>query len=339
MNKFAIDHIIEHHNYPDDSSEASLIETHISWVVLTKSFAFKIKKPLQYSFLSFSTLEQRKFYCDQEVSLNRRLTDDIYLDVLPIKKHMDSWSIDGANGVIVDYAVQMKKLDNDQRMDVLLEKEKVTQRHMEQLADRLAKFHKSTNKIKGDLLFYNLWIDFADLLKVKNFISKHVGVSEGQKIETIVQYAKEFLNTHKERICKRHELGYTIDGHGDLHSRNIFLLDEPVIFDCIEFNDHFRHVDVLDELAFFCMDLDAYNHKSHELYFLEKYQEKNPCIFNEEDKRLHLYYKLYRANVRTKVNALKAMQESDPKEFQERIHECDKYLNLMNLYYSELCKT
>jgi hypothetical protein len=338
LNKVAIDHIIERHNYPDDSSEASLIETHISWVVLTKNFAFKIKKPLQYSFLSFSTLEQRKFYCEQEVSLNRRLTDDIYLDVLPIRKHKDSWNIDGSEGTIVDYAVQMRKLDNDRRMDVLLEKEKVTKRHMEQLADRLARFHMSTSKIKGKFLFYNLWLDFADLLKVKDFISEHVGVSGGQKIETIVQFAKGFLKTHEERINQRFELGFTIDGHGDLHSRNIFLLDEPVIFDCIEFNDHFRQVDVLDELAFFCMDLDAFNQMPLELYFLEKYQLLNPCLFNEEDQRLHLYYKLYRANVRTKVNALKAMQETDPKELQERILECGKYLNLMNLYYSELCK-
>lgn len=338
MNQKAIQQIIDQQAYPDVPSDVELIETHISWVLLTENFAFKIKKPIQYSFLSFTTLEKRKFYCEKEVRLNRRLTEDVYLSVVPIFKDNSHWTIDGKAGKIVDYAVKMKKLDNERRMDVLLQKGAVTKKHMEQLADKLAGFHAFTDSIEGELLVYNLWLDFADLLKVKNFLSEKLGEAAGQKVEEIVRFAKSFLNRYEKRILERHQQGFTIDGHGDLHSRNIFLLEEPVIFDCIEFNDHFRQVDVLNELAFFCMDLDYYKQAELQMHFLKQYQIKYPCIFKQEDHLLFQYYKLYRANVRTKVNALKAMQETDPAEFSLRMNLCEDYLQLMKEYYSVLSR-
>lgn len=336
MNLKNIEQIIKDKAYPDVPSETQVIETHISWVLLTEHFAFKIKKPLQYSFLSFTSLEKRKFYCEKEVLLNRRLTENVYLGVVPIRKHMGKCSIDGKEGEIIDYAVQMKKLDNERRMDILLQKGLVTKKHMEQLADKLAGFHAFTDSIEGELLVYNLWLDFADLLKVESFISKKLGEAAAQKLTEIVRFSKSFLNQHEKRIIERHQQGFTIDGHGDLHSRNIFLLEEPVIFDCIEFNDHFRQVDVLNELAFFCMDLDYYKQQELEIHFLKHYQIKYPCIFNEADRLLFQYYKLYRANVRCKVNALKAMQESDPQEFKLRMNLCEDYFQLMKAYYSVL---
>ena len=338
MNKKSIQHIIDQNAYPDVPSEVELIETHISWVLLTENFAFKIKKPIQYSFLSFTSLEKRKFYCEKEVRLNRRLTEEVYLGVVPICKHNSHWTIDGKEGEIVDYAVKMKKLDNERRMDILLQKGAVTKKNMEQLADRLAGFHAFTDSIEGELLVYNLWLDFADLLKVKSFLSEKLGEAAGQKVEEIVRFAKRFLNKYEKRILERHQQGYTIDGHGDLHSRNIFLLEEPVIFDCIEFNDHFRQVDVLNELAFFCMDLDYYKQPELQIHFLKQYQLKYPCIFKEEDRLLFQYYKLYRANVRCKVNALKAMQESETLEFSKRMNLCEDYFQLMKEYFSVLSR-
>jgi aminoglycoside phosphotransferase family enzyme len=131
-------------------------------------------------------------------------------------------------------------------------------------------------------------------------------------------------------------MGFTIDGHGDLHSRNIFLLDEPVIFDCIEFNDHFRQVDVLSEIAFFCMDLDFYEQKELEAHFLKNYLIKYPCIFTDEDRLIFQFYKLYRANVRTKVNALKAIQTKDKNERSYRLNLAEDYFLLMREYLSIL---
>ncbi len=336
MKKKAIDQILKNNAYPGKDSDAQLIETHISWVLLTKDFAFKIKKPIQYSFLSFSTLEKRKFYCEKEVRLNNRLTENIYLGVAPIRFYKGKWTIEGEKGKIVDYAVKMKKLDNDRRMDVMLRKGKVTKRHMEQLADQLSEFHAFTDAIEKEANLQGMWMDFADILIVRNFLSKEFGKQAGKKIKAAVEFSKKFLKKFKHRIIERQEMGFTIDGHGDLHSRNIFLLDEPVIFDCIEFNDHFRQVDVLNEIAFFCMDLDFYEQKDLEEYFLKKYLIKYPCIFNEEDRLIFAYYKLYRANVRTKVNALKAIQSDDENERSYRLNLTEDYFLLMREYLSFL---
>ena len=336
MNKEAIDQIIKNNTYSDVASKTKLIETHISWVILTKNFAFKIKKPIQYSFLSFSTLEKRKFYCEKEVRLNNRLAKAIYLGVVPIRLYNGKWIIEGEEGEIVDYAVKMKRLDNERRMDVLLQKGKVTIKHMEQLADQLADFHVVTGSVEKDANVHGMWIDFADILIVKDFLSKELGKQVGNKVEEAVEFSKQFLKKHQNRFEERQKMGFTIDGHGDLHSRNIFLLDEPVIFDCIEFNDHFRQVDVLNEIAFFCMDLDFYKRRELKLYFLDKYFVKHPCVFTDEDQLIFEYYKLYRANIRTKVNALKAIQTKDEKERSYRLKLVEDYYFLMREYLTAL---
>ncbi len=336
MNKKAIDQIIENSAFSDAAVKAELIETHISWVLLTKNFAYKIKKPIQYSFLSFSTLEKRKFYCEKEVRLNNRLTENVYLGVVPILLHEGQWRIEGKEGKIVDYAVKMKRLDNNKRMDVLLKKGIVTKKQMDQLADQLSGFHAFTDSIEKEISVHSMWLDFADILVVKKFLSEQLGKHVGKKIKAAVAFAKKFLNNHKDRFEERQKIGFTIDGHGDLHSRNIFLLDEPVIFDCIEFNDHFRQVDVLSEIAFFCMDLDFYEQRELEMHFLKNYLIKYPCIFTDEDQLIFEYYKLYRANVRTKVNALKAIQTKDEKEREYRLKLTEDYFLLMREYLSKL---
>ena len=150
MNKKGIDQILKNKAYPDVASEGELIETHISWVILSENFAFKIKKPIQYSFLSFSTLEKRKFYCEKELDLNERLTENVYLEVVPIRFYDGKWTIEGKVGKIVDYALKMKRLDNRRRMDVLLQKNEVTEKNMEQLADQLAGFHAFTDTIEKE---------------------------------------------------------------------------------------------------------------------------------------------------------------------------------------------
>ena len=281
-------------------------------------------------------MEKRKFYCDKELRLNNRLTEDVYLEVVPIRFYKGRWTIEGKEGEIVDYAVKMKRLDNERRMDVLLQKNEVTEKHMEQVADRLAEFHAFTDSIEKKVNVHGLWMDFSDILIVKDFLAEEFGEQVGNKIQSAVDFSKQFLKRYQSRFEERQKMGFTIDGHGDLHSRNIFLLEEPVIFDCIEFNDHFRQVDVLSEIAFFCMDLNYYGKKDLEIHFLDKYLIKYPCIFNEEDRLIFEYYKLYRANVRTKVNALKSIQTKDTTEREYRLKLTEDYFLLMREYLSLL---
>lgn len=336
MDRLHIEKIIEQNAFPDIAGESRLVETHISWVILSQNFAFKIKKPLCYSFLDFSTLEKRKFFCERELELNQRLTEDMYLAVAPIRKGDNFVRIGGPSGKVIDYAVKMRRMDESRQMNKVLEEETITLNHMEQLADRLASFHMNTDVVEKQPDITAMQEDFADLLKINHFVKEHLGQHAAEKIEETIAFSDQFLKKHSARILERHARGFTIDGHGDLHSKNIFLMEKPIVFDCIEFNDHFRQLDVLNELAFLCMDLDFYGRKDLGDHFLQKYFLQNPCLVGEEDRHIFNYYKLYRSNIKVKVNALKSMQTCNEQEFQKRKKLMTCYFNLLNKYLSEL---
>lgn len=341
MDTIHIQNILKNKAFPDVGGEVRLIETHISWVILTQNFAYKIKKPMRYSFLDFSTLGKRKFYCERELELNQRLAENMYLSVVPIRRGKKGAVIEGTDGEVMDYAVKMKRMDESRQMNILLENSEVKTEHIYNIAEKLSTFHAFTDNIETPIKISTMAEDFADILKVKRFIGKNLGQNVADKIDQSVVFSNAFLKKYAERIKERHAQGFTIDGHGDLHSKNIFLLDESegyqsVIFDCIEFNDHFRQVDVLSELAFFCMDLDFYGKEDLEMLFLQNYLLKYPCIFNEADRQIFQYYKLYRANVRVKINALKAMQTMDEKELKKRMELVEDYFLLMKRYLVDL---
>jgi len=311
-----IQSIIDLQRFPGEKEPAELIETHISWVILTPEFVYKIKKPLKFSFLDFSTLEKREFYCREELQLNRRLAPSMYLDVLPIKLLNDGIpAIDAKDGTLLDYAVQMKRMDNSQQMDKLLLRNTVSAAHIEALAGVLARFHQSV-VIPGAAVPYNAADnrdDFDDFFRLEAECVQLFGNSAAATMQQWQQKVGKFLDRHEPRLRQRAGAGFWVDGHGDLHGRNIFLLpDGPIVFDCIEFNPHFRKLDVLNELAFLCMDLDAGGHHELAVFFMEKYSQHWRCIENEEDLNLFQYFKAYRANVRLKVTLMAWQQHPTP---------------------------
>ncbi|MBK7476523.1 MAG: hypothetical protein IPI11_11125 [Haliscomenobacter sp.] len=245
-------------DFQEPTREVALEETHISWVVLTDTRAYKIKKPVRFSFADFSALAQRHFFCDRELMLNRRLTQDMYLSVLPVLRTGNRFSIGKGNGEIIDYAVCMVRLDSARQMNLLLEKNEVTPAHMAQLAGILAAFHQKAQRVELPFDLEEKIRLFDDLRSVAGFLELHLGKTAREKVEEALTSAPSMLQRVFPRIKERIQLGFRIDGHGDLHSKNIFLLKEPVIFDCIEFNDSFRQIDLLDEIAFLCMDLEHY---------------------------------------------------------------------------------
>lgn len=336
MKELEIQQLMKTKALPGESKHIELLETHISWVILNDDFAFKIKKPLQFSFLDFSTLEKRKFYCEQELELNRRLSQGIYLQVLPIRKKGSTISIGNSEGEVLDYCVQMKRMDNKKEMKTLLETGNLQEIEVLKIAKILAGFHQETEIIKGKITAEGLFQDFADLLQAGDFIQEHLGQSARQLLYKVVTLGHSFLIAHKDRIYWRDYHWYTRDCHGDLHSGNIFILEEPVIFDCIEFNEHFRQIDVLNEIAFFCMDLEFYGRGDLSRIFIENYQKEFPAILNKEDELLLLFYKMYRANIKLKVNALKAMQATSPSVFKRRLALTEQYMALLKNYYEEL---
>jgi len=313
-----------------------LISTHVSWVLLTPKFAYKIKKPVSFSFLDFSSLEKRIAACREEIRLNQRLTTGMYLGVVPIWEKKGRYAIDQGEGTIIEYALKMKRMDHSRQMDILLNKQLVSPEHLRATARKLADFHRTAEQLSGVTHLNQLKEQFNDIAIIQEFLKTHLGTGACNLVKESIHLSDQFLQENISHLQERERKGLVIDGHGDLHSRNIFLLDEPVIFDCIEFNEAFRQMDVLNEIAFLCMDLDFFGRQDLNAHFLDTYLSAIPCIETPEDWTLFHYFKLYRANVRLKVLTLNAMQANDQEELDSLIPEIESYLQLYQHYLKAL---
>ena len=338
MTREQIQQLVDHGLFPGPTAPAEWVETHISWVVLTPAFAFKIKKPVQFPFLDFSTIEKRKFYCQEELRLNRRLAPDMYLDVLPVYLTEDGVPAISQNiheGMPLDYAVWMKRMDNSRQMDLMLGQNAVSATDMTDMARLLARFHRTAVMPRSTVPYKagDNRADFEDLFRLENVCVQMMGAPAITKLEGWREKVAAFLDRHEKRLHERAVNGFWVDGHGDLHARNIFLLpDGPVVFDCIEFNPHFRQLDILNELAFLCMDLEAGGHHELAETFMEKYGQLWRCIECPEDEQLFLYFKAYRANVRLKV----ALQELEQHRKAEVEATALRYWELLGRYLEQL---
>jgi aminoglycoside phosphotransferase family enzyme len=334
MTKEQIQQLISEGEFPDNTTRPDLIETHISWVILTEEFVYKIKKPVYYSFLDFSTMEKRKYYCEKEIVLNRRLSDDIYLAVVTVKEDSGKLIIDGNHGKTIDHAVKMRKQDRSKQMDVLLTNNKVTPSDIQSLAKKIASFHENaviiTNK---DVL--DIREKFNDLETQTEYLRQNLN-NNHSIISHAIAASNAFLEKKRQVLDNRLKAGFFRDCHGDLHSRNIFLLPKPKPFDCIEFNDDYRQIDVLNEIAFLCMDLDAFGREDLSDLFLKYYNHLFYSMQSEEDHQLFIYYKAYRANIRAKINSLRARGASNESERNLQLAEVGKYLKLMDSYMKSL---
>ncbi len=331
MTKEQINKLLNKGIFPEKASKRELIETHISWVIVSDPFVYKIKKTVHYSFLDFSTLEMRKHFCKREIELNKRLTKNIYLDVLPVCEWEDNYIMGGKAGTIIEYAVRMHKLDREKQMDQLLIKNKVSKNDIKNIAEKIAFFHKNTDIIYNKDSI-NIQEKFNDLESEKQFLSKHLDMKYCNIISHAIDTSDSFLHKNKKLLEDRLDARFIRDCHGDLHSRNIFLLPEPVPFDCIEFNDDFRQIDVLNEVAFLCMDLDAFERQDLSDLFIDYYNQFFPAMQTKEDYNLFIYFKSYRANIRAKVNSLRAKTATDNLEKINTLSATKKYLLLMDSY-------
>lgn len=321
--------------FPEISGQRELIETHISWVIVCNQFVYKVKKPIRYSFLDFSTLTLRKHFCEREIELNRRLTDNIYLDVQPVCEWHGRLIIGGKEGTIIDYTVRMIRLHREKQMDILLLENKVTETDIRKLAEKIAFFHKNT-----DIIYKKNFLDiqekFNDLGAEKEFLAEHLDMNCSNIISHAIETSDTFIGKNKGLLADRGKAGFFRDCHGDLHSRNIFLLPAPQPFDCIEFNDDFRQIDVLNEVAFLCMDLDAFDRRDLADSFVTYYNHFFPAMTTEKDKKLFIYYKSYRANIRAKVNSLRAKSAADTIEKTKALTAANSYLLLMKSYINSV---
>ena len=238
-----------------EALKGKLVETHISWILLSGDYAFKIKKPLKLSFLDYSTLALRKHYCLQEIELNSRFSD-IYLSVEEIRKNGNAWTIGEKEGDLQDHVVCMKRLPSEKKMDKLLAAGEVGEKEIRQLAAAVATFHQRQAPVNPSFDLGKARELFNDISSVAEPLEEAVGKKAVKNLQEIITWSDRFLEANAGRFSERIANGWVRDLHGDLHSGNVFLMDKPVLFDCIEFNAEIRTTDILYELAFLSMDLE-----------------------------------------------------------------------------------
>ena len=322
---------------PHQTSKLELIETHISWVLLGEHYAYKIKKPVNLSFLDFSSPELRLNFLQKEYNLNLRLAPTMYLGVLPIEKMGEASSIVLDSTSPSDHCLWMKRMNNDLQMDLLLDKGQVNKGHIKALVDILAPFHKNAVRAEEEDDAQELWEEFKDIEVVLPFLKAHLSSEEIKPISEAISFTKNLLANWSTHLTQRHLDGFIIDGHGDLHTRNILLEDPPVIFDCIEFSEEFRLLDILCEIAFLTMDLERYSRHDLSTYLLEEYQKQYPIMRNKQEENLYIFYKLHRAGIQIKVKAITAQQRQEEGEaIGEQIDLIRDYLRLFSSYLSNL---
>jgi aminoglycoside phosphotransferase family enzyme len=305
-----------------------MIQTHASWVFLTGDFAYKFKKPVNFGFMDFSTLAKRKYYCEQELRLNRRLCPDIYLDVLPVYQQGEIFSLAGP-GNVADYCLKMLQFDQSGLLDQKLAQGEMEPQWMDQLARDVARFHDQA-EVNADSTFDHacfLAEHIRDNLAIAANASGYAIDPNGlQRLSAFASNAlAEDMHMLRERQAGRH----IRHCHGDLHFRNITLLDgRPMLFDCIEFNDAYRIIDTMNDVAFLVMDCDAHERPDLGMRFLSRYVE-----FSGDYAGLALLplYLFYRASVRGKVACILA-DELPAKDRRPRWREARKYFDLATGY-------
>ncbi len=299
--KQVIEALMKPEAYDENPGSIELVQTHISAVFLTKRFVYKVKKAVNFGFLDFTTLEKRRFFCEKELRINRRLCENMYLEVVPINK-ADIVKIKG-EGKTVEYAVKMNRLPQEKIMSKLLEENRVDGKLVDRIAKIISEFHlkaETNNRISefGSLLAIRTnWKENFE--QTEKFICKTVPADDFNLIRGRV---KNFMKTYTTLFAKRMSEKRVRDCHGDIHSGNIFVTDEIYIFDAIEFNERFRYSDVAADVAFLAMDLDFKKRSDLSDLFIKKYVEYSG---DQELTKLLPFYKCYRAYVRGKVTSFR----------------------------------
>ena len=241
--------------YPHPTGKIEHLHTHISDVFLTGDFAYKVKKAVDFKFLDFSTLEKRKFFCERELELNRRLAPDIYLGVVSITQEDDGSILVSGKGRPIEYAVKMVQFEQTGLLDHVAEKGGLKKEDVLLLADQVADFHQSAARADSfghpSVIAGNVLQNFDQTESFKG------GVIDADRFDRLREFSRMFLAEKAGLFRGRAEAGAIRICHGDLHLRNICLESgRLIIFDCIEFNEKLNHIDVMSEIAFLMMDLD-----------------------------------------------------------------------------------
>ena len=317
--------------YDHAVDEIKVIETHISWLILTGNYAYKIKKPVDFGFLDFSSLEQRKHYCEQELQLNQRLAPDLYLEVVTLTGSAERPVINGPDTPF-EYAVKMRQFDPHMQLDNLLQRNELNHDHIDQLADTIAGFHQRIEHAPNDSPFGSaeaVWYPVAENFdQIRTRLQNEEELTRLKRLKT---WSEQCFEQLKPVISTRKQQGFIRNCHGDMHLANITLIDNKVtVFDCIEFNDNFRWIDVISEIAFTTMDLIDRKRPDFAARLLDRYLQRTGDYAGLS---LMRFYQTYRALVRAKVAMLRHSQAGlSENEKEESLRQYKEYSRLAETF-------
>ncbi len=316
--------------YPHPVTAVRLVETHISFVLLTGQYAYKLKKPLALGFLDFSTLAARRFFCGEELRLNGRLAPRLYLDVVAITGEPDRPQL-GGTGPVLDYAVRMVEFPQSALLDTMLARGALTPPLVDALAEAVARFHGAIERAPIDSPFGDPAQVHAPMRQNFEQLAPLLDDdAERAPLAALRDWSESECRRLAPAFAARRAGGFVRECHGDLHVGNIALVDgELQIFDGIEFNANLRWIDVASEIAFLTMDLGERGHPGLAARLLDTYLQ---ATGDYEGLGVLRYYLVYRALVRAKVARLRAGQErADDPDRAAELAICRDYVGVATL--------
>lgn len=301
-------------SYPHAPDHVELVQTHISYVAIAPPLVYKVKKPVALGFLDFSTLERRRHFCEEEIRLNRRLCTRIYRRVVPITRHDGRLAWDG-EGETVEVAVEMDRLGAEGFLDARIERGLATPEDLDRVAEKLAAFYRDQPPLPEAAAWGRP--ERVRISTDENFAQteRFAGDLIGRPAFDALRAATDaFLDSRARLFHRRRVEGHIVDGHGDLRAEHVHFSEgrrDVCIFDCIEFNERFRYVDLANDVAFLAMDLDALGRPDLARHFAARMAERldDPGLLTVLD-----FYKGYRAYVRGKVEAVRSTEPEVPED-------------------------
>jgi hypothetical protein len=317
--------------YPHHPPQVDLVQTHISYLFLCGDLVYKVKKPVDFGFLDFTTLEQRGFFCQQEVRLNKRFSPDVYLGVVPISLVGDSFRL-GDETAVVEYAVKMRRINEEHMLYRLLQAGRAGPEMMRRIGRQLASAYAaipSDEKARAfgglDVIATNVKENFE---QTRHYIG---GPVTKEAFASIERWSLSFMHAQRTLFEQRVAQGRIKDCHGDLHLQHICVEGEHIyIFDCIEFNERFRFGDVASDVAFLAMDLDFNGYPDLAKVFVDAYATATADLTLS---KVLPFYKVYRAYVRAKVTSFLLDDSAlDEKAKEELLRQAKQYYDLTYHY-------
>jgi aminoglycoside phosphotransferase family enzyme len=282
--------------FPNDEGPIEAIETHMSWVFLTAAHAYKLKKPVRYSFLDFSTLQARLEDCEREVLLNRRLAPEVYLGVTALRR-LDGRCVVGDAGELLEWLVKMHRLPADLMLDRLIA-------HRQVHAVDLTSLHRVLQRFYARALRIEIVPEEYHRRFERGVRTNHAVLSDPQfdlpveLVGRLTSMQEHFLGGRRELLEARAAEGRVVNAHGDLRPQHVCMLPNPVVIDCLEFDPTLRELDPLDELGYLSLECERLGDASAGEQILGAYREANGDTGAAE---LIAFYKVYRACLRAKL--------------------------------------